>query len=76
MGLLVAHRHAQLVDRTAELAMPDVGRVTEATRRVCRVAEAAIAKATSMCNQVESHVISLATQAEVITLRAISGMAR
>ena len=56
--------------------MSSIGRIAEETRRVCGVAEAAIAKAKSVHGEVESRVASLAAQAEANTTHIADALSK
>ena len=64
VGLFVTQCCKQFAEQTTVTAMSGVGQVAKATRLACGVAKAAIAGATSVCNQVESGVELLAKEAE------------
>ena len=55
-----------------ESALSGVGQVAEVTRCVCSIAEAAIAEATFVYNQVESRVASLVAHTKVRMAQGIS----
>ena len=56
--------------------MSSVGRVAEETRRVCGVAEAAIAEAKSVHNAVECKVALLVAHAKVSTAQVIGVLSK
>ena len=76
VGISIAQWRVQLAEQTTEFAMSNVGRVVEETRRVCDVAEAAIAEVKSVHSEVESRVAILAAQAEASAVHIVDVLSK
>ena len=76
LGVLVAQRRTQLVERITESTVSGVSRVTQETRHVRDVAEAAIAEAKSVHGEVESRVATLVVQVEATTAHVVDALSK
>ena len=71
IGLSIAQQPARTAEQWAESAISGVGVVADQTRRAQAIAEAAIAEARTVCEEVESKISEVAKRADV----SASGMA-
>ena len=76
LGVSVAQRRPQLVERTAESALSGVGHVTEEIRHARSIAEVAISEARCVHGEIESKVSSLVVEAAASTAHITDALSK